>query len=168
MGRAAKTHPEPKCPELLTNYCDLLLQKTPLSKKIMSEEIYKSSIIHFSMYIQSICYIGEDLLAYLLAGKYSMPTTICGMRRKVSLLDRALDQLQKLPDDSLTSCAIYCQHYDTIDITFLYFYRIQSGGSGPKGDWRPFSVQASICTDPNRTNCLHGSLSTRPSRHKIT
>ena len=44
------------------------------------------------------------------------------MRRKVSLLDRVLDQLEKLPDDSLTSYAIYCQHYDIIDITFLFFF----------------------------------------------
>lgn len=34
-----KTHPESKCPELLANYCDLLLRKTPLSKKLTSEEI---------------------------------------------------------------------------------------------------------------------------------
>ena len=32
-------HPESKCPELLANYCDLLLRKTPLCKKLMSEEI---------------------------------------------------------------------------------------------------------------------------------
>ena len=35
----SKTHPESKCPELLANYCDLLLRKTPLSKKLTSEEI---------------------------------------------------------------------------------------------------------------------------------
>ncbi|CAI7999878.1 Cullin-5 [Geodia barretti] len=33
-----KTHPESKCPELLANYCDMLLRKTPLSKKLTSEE----------------------------------------------------------------------------------------------------------------------------------
>lgn len=34
-----KTQPESKCPELLANYCDMLLRKTPLSKKLTSEEI---------------------------------------------------------------------------------------------------------------------------------
>ena len=34
-----KTQPESKCPELLANYCDMLLRKTPLSKKLNSEEI---------------------------------------------------------------------------------------------------------------------------------
>lgn len=33
-----KTQPESKCPELLANYCDMLLRKTPLSKKLTSEE----------------------------------------------------------------------------------------------------------------------------------
>lgn len=31
--------PESKCPELLANYCDMLLRKTPLSKKLTSDEI---------------------------------------------------------------------------------------------------------------------------------
>lgn len=39
VSGASKTHPESKCPELLANYCDLLLRKTPLSKKLTSEEI---------------------------------------------------------------------------------------------------------------------------------
>lgn len=34
-----KTQPESKCPELLANYCDMLLRKTALSKKLNSEEI---------------------------------------------------------------------------------------------------------------------------------
>jgi len=34
-----KTQPESKCPELLANYCDMLLRKTTLSKKLTSEEI---------------------------------------------------------------------------------------------------------------------------------
>ncbi|XP_045062904.1 cullin-5-like isoform X2 [Coregonus clupeaformis] len=34
-----KTQPESKCPELLANYCDMLLRKTQLSKKLASEEI---------------------------------------------------------------------------------------------------------------------------------
>lgn len=40
LGRVGlKTQPESKCPELLANYCDMLLRKTPLSKKLTSEEI---------------------------------------------------------------------------------------------------------------------------------
>ncbi|CAG2254962.1 cullin-5-like [Mytilus edulis] len=38
-GIGAKTQPESKCPELLANYCDMLLRKTPLSKKLTSEEV---------------------------------------------------------------------------------------------------------------------------------
>ncbi|KAF6038016.1 Cul5 [Bugula neritina] len=38
---AAKGQPESKCPELLANYCDMLLRKTPLSKKLTSVEIEK-------------------------------------------------------------------------------------------------------------------------------
>jgi len=34
-----KTLPESKCPELLANYCDMLLRKTALSKKLTSEEV---------------------------------------------------------------------------------------------------------------------------------
>ncbi|XP_076224719.1 cullin 5 isoform X3 [Nomia melanderi] len=35
--------PESKCPELLANYCDMLLRKTPLSKKLTSDEIENTS-----------------------------------------------------------------------------------------------------------------------------
>uniref|UniRef100_A0A8K9WNB0 Cullin-5 n=1 Tax=Oncorhynchus mykiss TaxID=8022 RepID=A0A8K9WNB0_ONCMY len=38
-GVGLKTQPESKCPELLANYCDMLLRKTTLSKKLTSEEI---------------------------------------------------------------------------------------------------------------------------------
>jgi hypothetical protein len=34
-----KSQPESKCPELLANYCDMLLRKTPLSKKLSPEEV---------------------------------------------------------------------------------------------------------------------------------
>ncbi|XP_052811601.1 cullin-5-like [Mya arenaria] len=40
-GVGTKTQPESKCPELLANYCDMLLRKTPLSKKLTSEEVEK-------------------------------------------------------------------------------------------------------------------------------
>ncbi|XP_077975041.1 cullin-5-like [Styela clava] len=36
---ATKIPPESRCPELLANYCDMLLRKTPMSKKLSSEEI---------------------------------------------------------------------------------------------------------------------------------
>eukprot|EP00118_Oscarella_pearsei_P008730 m.46496 g.46496 ORF g.46496 m.46496 type:complete len:786 (+) comp33701_c0_seq2:3-2360(+) len=36
---ASKAHPESKCPELLANYCDLLLRKTSTSKRLTSDEI---------------------------------------------------------------------------------------------------------------------------------
>ena len=39
LFRAPKGQPESKCPELLANYCDMLLRKTPLSKKLTSDEI---------------------------------------------------------------------------------------------------------------------------------
>ena len=35
----SNVQPESKCPELLANYCDMLLRKTPLSKKLTSDEI---------------------------------------------------------------------------------------------------------------------------------
>lgn len=42
-GQQALSHkaaqPESKCPELLANYCDMLLRKTPLSKKLTSDEV---------------------------------------------------------------------------------------------------------------------------------
>ena len=34
-------NPESKCPELLANYCDLLLRKTPMSRRLTSEEVEK-------------------------------------------------------------------------------------------------------------------------------
>ena len=36
---ANKIQPESRCPELLANYCDMLLRKTPLSRKLTSDEI---------------------------------------------------------------------------------------------------------------------------------
>ncbi|XP_044756885.1 cullin-5 isoform X1 [Coccinella septempunctata] len=41
-GRSAggkSVAPESKCPELLANYCDMLLRRTPLSKRLTSDEI---------------------------------------------------------------------------------------------------------------------------------
>lgn len=38
VGPKAMT-PESKCPELLANYCDMLLRRTPLSKRLTSDEI---------------------------------------------------------------------------------------------------------------------------------
>ncbi|CAM6031267.1 unnamed protein product, partial [Sphagnum compactum] len=36
---SSKVQPESRCPELLANYCDMLLRKTPLSRKLTSDEI---------------------------------------------------------------------------------------------------------------------------------
>ena len=33
------TTPESKCPELLANYCDMLLRRTQLSKRLTSDQI---------------------------------------------------------------------------------------------------------------------------------
>jgi cullin-5 len=38
-GKPTNQPPESKCPELLANYCDLLLRKSALTKKLTSEEI---------------------------------------------------------------------------------------------------------------------------------
>lgn len=38
-GLYNKTLPESKCPELLANYCDMLLRKTAMSKKLTSDEV---------------------------------------------------------------------------------------------------------------------------------
>lgn len=39
VSGGVKTQPESRCPELLANFCDMLLRKTPLSKKLTSDEI---------------------------------------------------------------------------------------------------------------------------------
>ncbi|XP_065907463.1 cullin-5-like [Dysidea avara] len=43
IGKAgpSRVNPESKCPELLANYCDLLLRKTPMSRRLTSEEVEK-------------------------------------------------------------------------------------------------------------------------------
>ncbi|CAG2120721.1 unnamed protein product, partial [Medioppia subpectinata] len=38
-GNSSKAQPESRCPELLANYCDMLLRKTPISRKLTSDEI---------------------------------------------------------------------------------------------------------------------------------
>lgn len=38
-GQATKLPPESRCPEMLANFCDMLLRKTPLSRRLTSEEI---------------------------------------------------------------------------------------------------------------------------------
>lgn len=39
QSAGVKSQPESKCPELLANYCDMLLRKTPLSKRLTSDQI---------------------------------------------------------------------------------------------------------------------------------
>ena len=65
MSSGSKTHPESKCPELLANYCDLLLRKTPLSKKLTSEEIdekLKSVVRYPPVTVATTCIIGQGLM----------------------------------------------------------------------------------------------------------
>lgn len=46
--------PESKCPELLANYCDMLLRKTPLSKKLTSDEIESKlrDVVCFNLFLK--------------------------------------------------------------------------------------------------------------------
>ena len=37
----SKSQPESKCPELLANFCDMLLRKTTVSKRLTPEEVDK-------------------------------------------------------------------------------------------------------------------------------
>ena len=70
ISAGAKTHPESKCPELLATYCDLLLRKTPLSKKLTSEEIdekLRSVVRLIVTYIsQKVVGFKEKLIPYSL------------------------------------------------------------------------------------------------------
>ena len=54
----SKTQPESKCPELLANYCDMLLRKTPLSKKMSPEEVerkLRDVVIHSFHFFHLFC-----------------------------------------------------------------------------------------------------------------
>ena len=70
ISAGAKTHPESKCPELLATYCDLLLRKTPLSKKLTSEEIDEKlrSVVRISVTCisQKLYILKEKLILYSL------------------------------------------------------------------------------------------------------
>lgn len=50
--------PESKCPELLANYCDMLLRKTPHSKKLTSDEIESKlrDVVSYQLLIKMIYY----------------------------------------------------------------------------------------------------------------
>jgi len=54
-GASSKTQPESKCPELLANYCDMLLRKTPLSKRLTSDEVEAklSDVLLVLKYVQN-------------------------------------------------------------------------------------------------------------------
>lgn len=71
ISAGTKTHPESKCPELLATYCDLLLRKTPLSKKLTSEEIDEKlrSVVRITITISLKTFkrfFKEDLILYSL------------------------------------------------------------------------------------------------------
>ena len=56
---SSKSQPESKCPELLANFCDMLLRKTAVSKRLTPEEVDQKLknvvstgvVIVFSVYI---------------------------------------------------------------------------------------------------------------------
>ena len=64
VGPGVKTHPESKCPELLANYCDMLLRKTPLSKKLTSEEIEGKLRDVVSIYSIAVIHIEHENVLY--------------------------------------------------------------------------------------------------------
>lgn len=67
-----KTQPESKCPELLANYCDMLLRKTPLSKKLTSEEIeLKLKEVVSSEYYCFVILLTNSFISYNLFSKTS-------------------------------------------------------------------------------------------------
>lgn len=67
---SVKTQPESRCPELLANYCDMLLRKTPLSKKLTSDEIEKklkdvvSSYFSLFVYRSFVTFISYSSLSW--------------------------------------------------------------------------------------------------------
>lgn len=65
--RAARLPPESKCPELLANYCDLLLRKSALSKRLTSEQIDESLNKVVSIVLNSLMF---SLFVQLLLLKY--------------------------------------------------------------------------------------------------
>ena len=59
-GLNIKSQPESRCPELLANYCDMLLRKTPYSKKLTADEIQAKlkdvvSIQFFGIDVSLLC-----------------------------------------------------------------------------------------------------------------
>ena len=50
-----KTQPESRCPELLANFCDMLLRKTPYSKKLTSDEIQAKLRDVVSIFLSDVC-----------------------------------------------------------------------------------------------------------------
>jgi cullin-5 len=59
QNAGAKSQPESKCPELLANYCDMLLRKTPLSKKLTSDEIESKlkDVVSRFQFVKFIVYV---------------------------------------------------------------------------------------------------------------
>ncbi|KAI8791819.1 cullin-5 [Biomphalaria glabrata] len=54
-GLGAKSQPESKCPELLANFCDMLLRKTTISKRLTPEEVDKKlkNVLLVLKYVQN-------------------------------------------------------------------------------------------------------------------
>ena len=66
--RASKAEPESRCPELLANYCDLLLRKSSINKKLTSSEIEErlKDVVHSFNQIFIIDLIKIDRIRYLI------------------------------------------------------------------------------------------------------
>lgn len=81
--------PESKCPELLANYCDMLLRKTPLSKKLTSDEIEsklrdvvsffsgKSLIFNFSTHFFGILNFSSLFFSFSFSNTYRIKMSLC-------------------------------------------------------------------------------------------
>lgn len=87
--------PESKCPELLANYCDMLLRRTPLSKKLTSEEI------------------DARLKDVLLVLKYVTNKDVFMRYHKAHLTRRLILDAR---------CVVLCSRNRTLTSTNFYFY----------------------------------------------
>ena len=56
-----KTVAESKCPELLANFCDMLLRKSLFSKKLTSDEIEAKlkDVVSLCFNLNVVCYAGR-------------------------------------------------------------------------------------------------------------
>ena len=83
------SQPESKCPELLANYCDMLLRKTPLSKKLTSDEVEAKlrDVLLVLKYVQNkdvfMIYTKAHLTRRLILGKLTQILILMRSTRSV-------------------------------------------------------------------------------------